>query len=273
MNYTNYLLTLHWFKNTIDNKLNDEILLIILNLNHKERLEKIEKLEKDLGLDNKKHNYESFDISKVESFNDLKDIKKNALVIAHDLIDINKISNLECNILLCFYNDILECNSLETKGKLKTLSKEDTEEVKDLKPEDCRDDDFYDSFIKKNNPLDIIFSNDDKIISKCISSRFIKNSFIIFKNINILQSNRVMHKTIWEEQIQEDIFTLLKYKILTARLAVAIYKSSTLRLNDSNKKIGLYYHNELGIKSKLIHIPKSKPSKKIKAYHLKDNNI
>lgn len=273
MNYTNYLLTLHWFKNTIDNKLNDEILLIILNLNHKERLEKIEKLEKDLGLDNKKHNYESFDISKVESFNELKDIKKNALVIAHDLIDINKISNLECNILLCFYNDILECNSPETRGRAKMLSKEDIEEVKDLKHEDSKTDEFYDSFIKKNNPLDIIFSNDLNTISKCIFSKFIKNGFIIFNYFYILQSNRVIHETTWKKQIEKDISTLLKYKILTARLAVAIYKSSTLRLNDSNKKIGLYYHNELGIKSKLIHIPKSKPSKKIKAYNLKDDNI
>lgn len=273
MNYTNYLLTLLWFRNTIDNKLNNEILLIIFNLNNKERCEEIQILEKNLGLDNKKYNYESFDISEVESFNNLKNNNKNALVIAHDHIDINKISNLECNILLCFYNDILECNSLETKGKLRTLSKEDTLKIKDLKLEDYRDNDYYDNFIKKNNPLDIIFSNDYNVISKCIFSKLFQNGFIIFKNIDMLQSNRVVPQIIWKKQIQEDIFTLLKYKILTARLAIAIYKSSTLRLNDSNKKIGLYYHNELGIKSKLIHIPKSKPSKKIKAYYLKDNYI
>jgi len=224
MNKDNYLFTLNWFKNAIDNKINNKILLIILNLEYKEKLEKIKILEKDLGLDNKKYDYESFDISQIESFNNLKNIKKNVLVIAHPFIDINKISNLECNILLCFYDNILECNS-KTEVKSKWLSKKDIIKVNTQKIKDYKTEEYYDNFIERNNPFDVIFSYNNNFISKCIFSKYKQNKLKIFNGIDRLQSNKTISCYIWKKQIKKDIEILFVYKILTARLAIAIYKS------------------------------------------------
>lgn len=264
MSLTNYILVLQWFKNVIENRVNNEILLIVFDLNYDEKSETMQKLEEKIKIDTKRYNYKSIDISKVESFNHMTN---NTIVIGHPFMDVDKIFNLEHKILFTNYNNILE-NDLYL-NRLDTLHTIDNFKLD--KFETFENEKYYDNYIEVANPMKIIFCNDYVIITKNIFSKFIQDSFIIFKNMDILQSNRVVPYIIWKKQIENDISTLLKYKILTSRLAIAIYKSCTLRLYDSNKKIGLYYYNKFGTKSRLTHIPKSNPPKKVKAYIL--NNI
>jgi hypothetical protein len=59
------------------------------------------------------------------------------------------------------------------------------------------------------------------------------------------------------------------HKILTSRLAITIYKATTLKLTDTTTKIGTFYRKELGIRSKTIQLPNIKPIQRVKAYDLK----
>ena len=90
-------------------------------------------------------------------------------------------------------------------------------------------------------------------------------------NIEILQSNKGEYIPYWKKDIEDDFILLYSEKILTARLAVAIYKSSTLEFNASNKKIGIYFNKNLGIKSKTIKLGKRKQPNTLKAYKLKES--
>ena len=93
-------------------------------------------------------------------------------------------------------------------------------------------------------------------------------------NLNILQSKRFIQcNYYWRLQIEKEIELLWQKKILTSRLAIAIYRATTLKFNDSNTCIGNFYNENLGIKSSSFHltniIVKSDIKYvKLKVYHL-----
>lgn len=271
MNYTNCLLFTHWINNTITNKVNDEILLIIYDTSSVKRSTLINKLEKSLELDTKACNYMLFDINEIDSIDKIKRTNNstNIILLGNPFIEISKILDSNNKILISIYSKLLECNFLQTKKRELSLSEENIRRIINLrdKPK-INEFERYENYIEKRDPLKIINSNNYNIIYKSIFSIFSQFKTTIFRNIEVLQSNKTTYHPYWIEQIDQDIFILLEYKILTSRLAVAIYKTSTLKFFDSTTKIGLFYRNKLGVKAKTTQLPNVTSIKKVKAYNL-----
>lgn len=270
MNINNYLLVLHWLNNVIDNKLNDEILLIVLNSFYQGDENAIKKFEKIINLDINIYNYKIFDIKEIESINKIKKTEDNTniILLGHPSMNINKILNSNTKVLLSVYSNLLECNLLKTKTKELRLSKETINIEDELEINEWE---RLEHYIEKKDPQKVIYSNNYNFIYKSIFSIFLKeiyNNFLtVFYPFSILQSNQTTFPTFWKDQIEEDILILKNYKILTSRLAVAIYRSCTLSFFDSNTKIGLFYYDKLRIKAKTTQLP-IQNRQKVKAYDL-----
>lgn len=275
MNYDNYLLVMYWLNNVINNILNKDILLIILESSFESKKDLFKDFRNKVNLDESTYNLKIIEVDELDSFNDLCVTKKNKniILLGYSSMDINKIYDFNCNILLSRYNEFINCelkinkdesrdikNIILSKKHIKSSIKNCDSKYLEEKP------DYYD-YIKKRDTLTVIKSNDYNHIYSCIFLLFYNEKFILFNNIEVLQSNKKMNFFEWRDKINNDILVLLHDKILTSRLAVAIYRSSTLDFNKSNKGIGEYFHNQFGYGSKLTTLPRSK--ERLKAYSLK----
>jgi hypothetical protein len=130
----------------------------------------------------------------------------------------------------------------------------------------------YQTYIEQRDPIEIIKTFNYNIIRDHIYTLFMVqkgNSHIcLFSNIEILQSNKLTPVALWYKYIDQDIVILCSHKILTSRLAVALYKVTTLKFSDSNTKIGSYYSEKLKVKSVTVQLPDVKPIERVKAYKL-----
>lgn len=271
MNYTNYLLFIHWFNNIINNKVNDEILLIVFDGPPQKRSTLIKKFKNSLKLDSKTYYYKVFDINEIDSIDKIEktDDNTNILLLGNPFMEINQILNLNSKVLLSIYSNLLEWNFFQTKNRDLQLTEENIRTIINFKSEPkINETERYENYIEKRDPFKIINSNNYNTIYKSIFSVFLQLKTTIFREMEILQSNRTTFYSFWMKQIEQDIFILLNHKILTSRLAVAIYKTSTLKFFDSTTKIGLFYHDKLGIKAKTTQLPNIKPIEKVKAYNL-----
>jgi len=272
MNYYKYLLVIHWFKKIIDNKINEEILLVIFDSPSQQKDILIKKFEENLKLDNKKYNYKLFDINKIDSVDDIKNMGEdsNIILLGHPLMKIDKIFDTDCKILFCLNSELLHYELKLNKKKQFIISEANLEKFTKTKKFDINQAELYINYIEKKDPIKIL--NEKKYIDiyNQIFFMFIQNKSFLFTNIEVLQSNKTTPFMIWKKQIEEDISVLLKHKKLTSRLAVALYKSSTLRFYDSNTKIGNFYFRKFRINAKTTQLPEIKPIQRVKAYHLKN---
>lgn len=115
-------------------------------------------------------------------------------------------------------------------------------------------------YVENLEPLNIIYNVNlksfiDKRIKYIQSIYFNKNHSILFNGIDYVENNNT-------KIIEEDII-FFDMGILKSRLAVLIYRISTLNLNASITEAGRYYSRELGIKSKTYNIELLKKLKNI----------
>ena len=268
MIYNSNNLILNCIEKEIKNEINDEILLLIFD-----RLEsRKENIKKDFenSLQLNKNCFHIIDLDNLDNLDNL-DKNSNIILFTNNLIDINKIANTDHKILFHIYlhQNTMERNLSNLLFNKKILKKEPPAINKF---EEC----LY--FIQKRNPIEVIVTLDYTVIRSHIFSMFIQKvpnkEFKILNNLNILQSKRFIHGNYyWRLQIEKEIELLCQKKILTSRLAIAIYRATTLKFNDSNTCIGNFYNENLGIKSSSFHltniIVKSDIKYvKLKVYHL-----
>jgi len=270
MDYYNHLLVNHWLSNVIDNKINNDILLFILRRKRNLKTNKKKEFEKNFNLDTS--NYKLFDIDEIDSLYEImnSDLNTNIILLGHDSMDIDKVVYTNCKILICPYYDFIDYNVNK-----KIVSNETIKNICDSasKPEI----DFLERckyYIESRDPFKIINIDNPLVIYQNIFSlllqKFEFGEIIIFSHLEILQSNKITPFTLWKRFIEQDIYILIRCKILTSRLAIAIYKATTLKLNDSNKRIGLFYYKQFKIKAKTVQLPTVKPIQRVKAYDLRN---
>lgn len=132
-------------------------------------------------------------------------------------------------------------------------------------------------YLKQRNPIDIVF-----LLEKPIINEFIQNHINYFTDI--FDTNYYFDNLRSREYLGYHLDILEKEAILTSWLAIIIYKLATFRIDDSDKKIGLFYKKELGIQSKPTSV-KAYPRfikkgmeriplcKTVKAYNLKESPL
>jgi len=254
----------YWFNNLIKNKINTEILLLILPLNLKTNNIKRKKFE-DRFSKLKMTNYKLIDIHYIKSFNEVEK-DKNIIILGHPMMNVELLNNLQHNILcislLHTYKYFLSDNHIENIGNISTITLEDSE-------------DNYLNFYKQRDPtillkklpniFDYIFG-----LSLPQEQAFNFISRILPGQFNYKYRGRIYYST-WEHIIEADIYYLQRSHILTARLAILIYKLTTYKFDDSHTKIGIYYKQKLGVKSKTVRLPQKMyriPELTVKAYDL-----
>jgi hypothetical protein len=269
MNYYKHLLVNYWLSNIIKNKINNDILLFIFKRQGNLKINKKSDFKKDFNLDTS--NYKVFDIDEINSLYEImnSDLNTNVILLGHELMNIDKVVYNDCKILICPYHDFIDYNVNK-----KIVSNETIKNICDSasKPEI----DFLERceyYIESRDPFKIINIDNPLVIYQNIFSLLLQKcefgEIIIFSHLEILQSNKITPFPLWKKFIEQDINILIKCKILTSRLAIAIYKATTLRLNDSNKRIGLFYYKQFEIKAKTVQLPTVKAIQRVKAYDLK----
>ncbi len=188
--------------------------------------------------------------------NEIEDTS-NIILIASPNIPIEKIVNLDREIIFCTF-------TFEVNNAMNNLVHfEHRHYHKLLTPRFLS--------IKKRDPIEMIDTlTPDKI------KDYINNLFYFLTRPSYIGSNKLEFSLfIYKKDI--DRLYNKKERLLTARLANLIYKISTLRFDDSNTKIGLYYYNTLGIHSKtvkLYHITIGKKERRsTRVYDLNDISL
>lgn len=252
------LLIKYWIVNFLNDKINDEILLLIfLEAYDKNTVENELLKNKELVL----KNYMILDIKEVNSINEINK-NTNIILLAHPLMVIDKF--IDCNYVLIFSS----LNQLKI-----ILSKDDIKsELNAVVKPNIHPLERYLYYIEKRDLIKII-KYDENDIRNQIYSLFNETTNIaglkLFDTYIFHYKRYSRHYFELYNHISEELSFLAIHGILTSNLAIIIYKSATLKFDDSDTKIGLYYKKMLGIKSKLIHLPSSKPYKSVKAYDLK----
>lgn len=246
-NYTSQLIT--WLNNLKQNKLNDEILCIFLEIkkvdNFENFLSKRINILKDTFTKNN-INSSSYEIFDSQNFDNLSKIKSdlNNIIICNIGMDILKINDCNSKLICVLFNDLI------TK-----------------KPDFQSNIEYI--YINKQEPLFLlkehsIKSEKENNIAQNYSKAYYNYNtiynmiFLAFKyygNIKSFKSDNLLASKFFVKELEYDIDVLCYRNILTSKLAIALYKITTLKFNDSNTKIGTYYKKNLGITSKTTQLP------------------
>ena len=261
---THNLLIISWINNILENNLNDEILLLICN--HDDNKNDVEKQLNEIEV-LKSKNYVIIDIQNLNSINEISrsHVGRNIIILSNFPMDIDKF--IDCNFIL------LPCLFLSLKFLLLNIKKN-----QELEKPNIPIDDRYMYYLEKRDPIELIKKDDYSMIKNQIFAYFDKNlsstiKLDLFKR-DIYEIEKYKHNSFMIYDLLEyDIPLLTIRRILSSQLAIVLYKSTTLRFDDSDTKIGNYYRKEFGIKTKITHLPGSRPAKKVKAYHLKTGKL
>ena len=108
---------------------------------------------------------------------------------------------------------------------------------------------LYSTYVRKRNPIELIFK-DRQTITECLSlvlEHTWSNSFVEKNSIPFLgglSDEQIMQ---WQDSILADIGLLEKQRVLTHKLARAIYKVAVLNDCVNDKQIDLFYQEFLGV--------------------------
>lgn len=250
-----------WIENLENNIINDKVLLLVFkNPNYHIKLDKDIFNKQFLNHIDSKY-YRLFNIKELDNMDIIQSDKKskNIIILGHINMSIYKIANINFEILLFFspLQNTSKFNSLRTLLEINSIQNPYKHIIT----------------IKKKDPIKIIKSNDFRIISDQIESLFnpylFNKYFTLFYPFYALKSDRSKNVVFLKNILLEDIFLLIKNKKLTSRLAIAIYKASTLKFNENNTKIGIFFRKNLGIKSNPYKLPNRNNLQTVKVYDLK----
>ena len=263
----------HWFYNLLNNKINEEILYLKLNnhlgLKYINYTNKIIKNISSLGVENLKlidlHTVEDKSISLIiEKYN-----IKNTNIVIIDTTNIKiqlLLKNLKHNILY----PLNELNRKKIVDKLLSFDEFIKESKKQYLKPDIDTIYSYVYYYKQRDPIEIIkqinYSNVKNYVFS-FKSKFLPNN-CYYDKFNITLDCKTI--------LTNDIYYLLEKHILTSRLGILIYRIGTLEFDTSTTKIGKYYRQKLGIKSKTVRPAKryntyNIPNLTLKAYDLESN--
>jgi len=251
-----------WMNNFKKNIINDHILLLVFRgFNHRNKTIDMQWIEEVLFANMNKEYYQLSNVDELNNINELQNHKgkKNLIVFGYSGINIDKIANTNFEILLYF-------NPLKYITKFKTLN--NLLAFNNIKNPYIRLD-----IIKKKDPLEIITSKCIVKINNFIKVLFFPDindqNYLLFQSINILKSNgNTSFYLNYLSTLENDILLLVRQRKLTARLAIAIYKVSTLRFYDNNTKIGTFFRKKLGCRSKTYKLPYKAYPQIVKIYDL-----
>jgi hypothetical protein len=268
-NFIQFHLLNNWLFKIKNHEINEEILLLIFQKN-------INKMIKQIFEDFSKSNkvfINLIDLDKIENSNTLNN-NENIIIFSKNDININKINNNKYKIIL-----LVDDKSFNIENHIKNiLSNKNSIISKDFGPINYLENR---SLIQKTNPIEIINTFNYFLIESKIFSLFYRKMLYkeikIFSNLNILQNKDFPYGVInLRVQIEKEIHLLCENKILTSRLAIAIYKSCTLNFSTSNTYIGNFFRKQLGIKSSTYHLTDTIFNikyQKVKAYKLNKSSL
>lgn len=238
-----------WLDNLKQNKLNDEILCIFLEIkkvdNSQNFISKRINILKDTFTKNNidSCSYEIFDS---QNFGNLSKIKSdlNNIFICNIGMDILKINDCNSKLICVLFNDLIDNKqNFQLYFEYLFINKQDP--LFFLKE--------YSIKIKKENNMTQNYSNAYYNYNPIYNMIFL--AFKYYGNIKSLKSDNLLASKFFVKELEYDIDVLCYRNILTSKLAIALYKITTLKLNDSNTKIGTYYKKNLGITSKTTQLP------------------
>jgi len=245
--YDNYSLAIRWFRNLITNKINNEILLFHFTstqslISFKEKIKISHKL-----------NFQTIDLNKLNSTNNLDNSR--FLMLSMKPLQIN-FNNLNFSMIFISSKDFSRkfMHTINEKGNY-TLSEENIKKAclnLDKNDPSISNLDFSNCVLQKRDPISILKSHGAYFI---IHDLFIIIQLFNLREILLINSIANPNFASFDKQVNFDLDFMLKYKKLTSRLAIYLYKICTFNFSATDTKIGRYYANQLGRKSKLYHLP------------------
>lgn len=223
MNENLYELLIHWFYITKQKDKKNDIVLLLFDIG-------------DIYF-SLKDDTENYNIVKYNGRD--MNFQENTILIVDkkdSLINLNFFKNI---FLLIPSTDISTYNMKYFRSKKWVPYIEDYEESLSLSL----------SLLKSIEPIDIIRKynyNDMKLIIEFRINNIFKNN----SDIALLIGDTTFKKNIFLKEILSDIEILYKASLLTSRLALVIYRLAYLNTNANKLKIGKYFHEKLGVKSK-----------------------
>lgn len=233
INTKQYSLVGNWFHKIKMGEINNPILLCI-GLTYE-----TEKLIKD-NIQHISHNQEYekfFTIGPLKNLRFLEnDYERNHILHTNRTIDFKLLANINrpiiCIVLDTAINDYLPID-IRFDDLILNCDKYTNKPILQAKEE-------YASIIKGRSPKEVLQQNTSAI--RALLYFYINNRYILFNNIS-----KILFRG-YQFDLEKDLNYLSEKRILTSRLAIIIYKISTLS-NDNDKFIGNYYSEKLGISS------------------------
>jgi len=206
----------NWFYLVKNNEINDSILVLMYVAN----------LENKLTNLLRKYNIYLFISSQPLNYMQLNSQNHNSILLIDSTKNFLNIEQIKLKLLFVpaiseFYKDsnsyinLLEFTDIQIDNSLKYL--------------------FW---LEKDIPLDLIRGNDVDLKNYILKRAWIMNSIQSHEKINI------------DTALYTDVKMLSENQLLTSRLAIIIYKTSKLEINANFTKIGRYWHEVIGTKSK-----------------------
>lgn len=231
---------MNWLDNLKDNKLNDEILCIFI----KNKIENISNKIVDIFTKND-INFDLYQIFYSQDFEHISNIKSNSNIILICDIGMNivKINNSDSKLICILFNNLTYNLQHNTPSLFEYIyiDKEDPLSILKLYSTKNKNDDVQ-SYRKDYYHIAYLY-------------KIIFSKFNYYGNIKSLKSDNLLSSKFFENELEYDLNVLCYRNILTSKLAIALYKITTLKFNDSNTKIGTYYKKNLGITSKTTQLP------------------
>jgi len=230
----------NWLTKLKENQVNSDVLLLIFEgdfRNYENKDIKLNEIKDRIIKELATQKFSNYEILTIENIASVK-VDTNTILIGYERMDRKFLQDIDFQILFCY------CKNDNEETILPIVTKEIALDEYTNKP-------FY--IIKKINQVEIICSYRLHKIENYLDSYFRQNVFLSSSQKRII----MFYPSVLEYWVDSDIKILYLEKVLTARLAKAIYKVSTLNFNVSNRKVGLFYKTVFGIKSK---------SKRLKMY-------
>jgi hypothetical protein len=254
-----------WINDFKNNIINDNVLLLVFrDSNYGNKIINMKWVEEVLFKDMNNEYYQLSNMNELDNIDELQDYKgkKNLIVLGYMGMSIDKIANTNFKILLYF-------NPVEYFVKFKTF-------LNSLVFNYIKNPYAIVDVIEKKEPLDIIVYNSSVEINYFLSILFFpyifNKNFLLFQSIDILKSNRRTYLYLdYLDTLKYDVDLLIQKRKLTARLAIAIYKISTLKFHENHTVIGTFFRKELDIKSKTFKLPYKIYPQIVKIYDLYDS--
>ncbi|CAA6816933.1 MAG: Unknown protein [uncultured Sulfurovum sp.] len=128
-------------------------------------------------------------------------------------------------------------------------------------------------FFEKVDPLSLIEKSNVELESYIKKTKTIYTYFESYEKIEANTKYENMAEDNFESILKMDIANIVNCKILPSRLAVLVYRLSTLNINATKTEAGRYFHKKLGTKSKNYNYHSLQKTNKLQLPHLSSGSL